>query len=76
MTDVKMPLPAHRGPSGTGTYFDSFTEAQLKQYGDDRAKEALEMAAKVCDAKADRVNSTWIPHECASQIRELAKELK
>ena len=54
MTEVKIPLTAHRGPSGTGTYFDSFTKAQLKQYGDDRAREALELAAvlageTVCD---------------------------
>jgi hypothetical protein len=50
---------------GFGADLD-YTEAQLKQYGDDRAREALEMAAKVCE-------TGWgLP----SGIRALAKEIK
>jgi hypothetical protein len=48
----------------------------MRQFRKEGELEALEMAAKVCDAKADRVNSTWIPHECAFHIRALAKEIK
>lgn len=28
----ELPKPAHRGPSGTGTYFDSFTADQMRAY--------------------------------------------
>ena len=28
----ELPEPAHRGPSGTGTYFDSYTAAQMRAY--------------------------------------------
>jgi hypothetical protein len=52
MTEVKMPEPHLTGGSflpiskmqGSS---DGYTEAQMKQYGDDRAKEALEIAAKL-----------------------------
>ena len=41
----KLPEPAHRGPDGTGSYFDSYTAAQMREY----RNQALEEAAKVCD---------------------------
>lgn len=50
MTDVKMPEPFRTDADGEEVYVIH----QLKQYGDDRAREALEMAAvlageTVCD---------------------------
>lgn len=42
---MKLPEPAHRGPDGTGGYFDSYTEAQMRQ----AIRDAFEEAAKVCE---------------------------
>jgi hypothetical protein len=65
-----------------------YTEAQLKAYGDDRAREALEMAADTCDStmyiEGDRTVSKYGPmthanveiKKCADAIRALAKEIK
>lgn len=57
----------------------AYSESQLKQYCDDRAREALEMAAKVSDkfkqpsqTKTTRVLAALISHD----IRTLAKEIK
>jgi hypothetical protein len=30
---TELPTPAHRGPSGTGSYFDAFTADQMRAYG-------------------------------------------
>lgn len=43
---VKMPKPEHRGPTGTGTYFDSYSKQQMEEYANERVKEALEAAAQ------------------------------
>ena len=49
-----------------------------KQYGDDRAREALEMAAKLCVSLAvTACNDSNITRlECASAIRNLKKQIK
>ena len=77
MTKVKMLEPdTHCFDEDTGLDVWSHSEAQLKQYGDDRAREALEMAAKACVYQEDYgpVNVTnW---DCANAIRALAKEIK
>ena len=50
MTKVKMPEPdTHCFDTDTGLDVWSYSKAQLKQYGDDRAREALEKAAELCD---------------------------
>jgi hypothetical protein len=65
-----------------GTYCDEdefpellFTGAQLQQYGDDRAKEALEMAIQT----VLNFQAGWIPDgftECADAIRALKEQIK
>ena len=85
MTEVKMPAPAiettaFSRDSSTQYYY---TEAQLKQYGNDRAREALEMAAVAAwsfhmnRSKRAGLSPTayeaWSP---VSTIRALAKEIK
>jgi hypothetical protein len=50
MTEVKMPETLFVNVELDPLY----TEAQLKQYGDDRAKEALEKAAKVCEVQKQK----------------------
>jgi len=88
MTDtVKMPKPACP-QLGTRQPSNLYTEAQLKQYGDDRAREALKMAADTCDStmyiEGDGAISKYGPmthanveiQKCADAIRALAKEIK
>ena len=70
MTEVKMPEPdTHCFDTDTGLDVWSHSKSQLKQYGDDRAWEALENAAKECMHHP-------LPWECADAIRALAKEIK
>ena len=71
MTEVKLPAPAIETTAfsrDSSTQY-CYTEAQLKQYGDDRAREALEM-----------VLSCYSPDDTATdwtdKIRALAKEIK
>ena len=91
MTDVKMPEPAVRQERWNYNHWGeivnqapdltAFTEAQMKQYGDDRAREALEMAAVAAwsfhmnRSKRAGLSPTayeaWSP---VSTIRALAKE--
>ena len=69
MTDtVKMPKPEGWLPYPFD-HLGYYIKDQLKQYGDDRAREALEMAAKECMHHP-------LPWECADAIRALAKEIK
>jgi hypothetical protein len=49
MKDVALPKPAHRGPDGTGSYFDSFTADQLRTYGEACAKAAQPAAQEPSD---------------------------
>ena len=82
MTDTaKLPKPAIETTAfsrDSSTQY-CYTEAQLKQYGDDRAREALEMAAERIRA----VKEGWgdEAEECGmstaiTTIRALAKEIK
>lgn len=50
---------------------DAYSEEQLKQYGDDRAKEALEMAAKLFEPAITPTHSVY-----AKTIRALANGIK
>jgi hypothetical protein len=36
----KLPEPAHRGPSGTGDYFSSYSKEQMLQFRRDALEEA------------------------------------
>jgi peptide subunit release factor 1 (eRF1) len=86
MTEVKMPPPMgsfdYRDSSALVTEF-AYTEDQLKQYGDDRAREALEMAAVAAwNFHMDRskrtgispsVHETWSP---VAAIRALKDSIK
>ena len=78
MTEVNMPEPEYMGCDSVGDIF-AYTEAQLKQYGNDRAREAMEMAAERIRA----VKEGWgdEAEECGmstaiTTIRALAKEIK
>ena len=83
MTDVKMPEPAYPADVREKDGEPCYTEAQMKQYGDDRAREALEMAAVAAwsfhmdRSKRAGLSPTayeaWSP---VSTIRALAKEIK
>lgn len=69
---IKLPEPAVLGPQGTGTYFHSYTEAQLKQF----AREVLEQAAQVCEALiTDCGDSNITRYECAIEIRKMKEEI-
>ena len=75
----KLALEAAIETSRKQQVVDYYDIAQLKQYGNDRAREALEMAAKVSDkfkqlsqTKTTRVLAALISHD----IRTLAKEIK
>ena len=82
MTKVKMPEPEGRMPYPFG-HIGCYSEEEMKQYGDDRAREALDMAVKVVEADLwpgpvhdyqydynDGVKSL------ANKVRALAKEIK
>ena len=81
MTKVKLPEPFRK--QGQQIAFDCcdraqadyFVSAQLKQYGDDRAREALEMAALKFETQ-----HAWLTNalrdSAASLIRALAKGIK
>lgn len=68
-----LPKPAIKGPTGTGTYFDGFTEAQLLAY---RA-EVIEMCAAKCEYISDKYTaedddqSRVVAQWCAEEIRSL-----
>jgi hypothetical protein len=75
MTDtVKMPDPVILGMTEINfNEFESaygYTEAQMKQYGDDRAREALEMAAKSIESAGQ--SGSYL----SKRVRALAKEIK
>lgn len=74
MTKVKMPKPEGWLPYPFD-HLGYYIKDQLKQYGDDRAREALEMAAKECESSLEehKLHSNFI---CAMAIRALAEEIK
>jgi hypothetical protein len=71
MTDVKIPDDYFKG---------LFTEDQLKQYGDDRAREALEMAASIANDEPQEQSGdgTYVctPYTIARAIRALKEQIK
>lgn len=73
MTNVKMPerYTAHRDMITGHEFCDLYTEFQMKQYGDDRAREALEMAAKLFEPAVTPAHGFY-----AKTIRALAKQTK
>lgn len=56
-----LPKPAIKGPTGTGTYFDGFTEAQLLAYRAD----VIEMCAVLSTM------NVWAGAEFAEKLRSL-----
>ena len=69
----KLPEPAVRGPDGTGTYFDSYTEAQLKQ----AIKDVLEQAAQeATDAIAFNGGTVQMEAHVREAIRKMIGEIK
>lgn len=72
---VKMPEPAHRGPSGTGTYFDSYSKQQMEDYANERVKEALEDAAQEAnDWSMQYVEVDTAPRRVGDYIRALIND--
>ena len=76
MTEVKLPAPAIETTAfsrDSSTQY-CYTEAQLKQYGNDRAREALEKVALMLESlhKNDQTNILY----GVKAIRALAKEIK
>lgn len=64
MTEVQLPKAVWLGD------IHGYSEAQLKQYGDDRAREALEMAAREIGSAGQ--SGSYL----SKRVRELAKEIK
>lgn len=65
MTEVKMPEPEYMGCDSVGDIF-AYTEDQLKQYGDDRVREALAQPAHVLVAiTRDDTEQGWQPTNAA-----------
>ena len=65
MSEIKLPplpFPNHAGPSGTGAYFDSYTEAQLRAY----ATEAVE-----ADREQARARIAKLEASLAGALREI-----
>jgi 2-keto-3-deoxy-L-rhamnonate aldolase RhmA len=84
MKDVALPKPAHRGPDGTGSYFDSFTPDQLRTYGEACAKtarvQALEEAAEACEQQTVRwltieSKNAYATYECKLAIQAIKVDL-
>ena len=62
-----LPTPAHRGPSGTGAYFDSFTAAQLRSF----AEEAVKQEREQCAQAAEEVDEPgWTGYECPNTFND------
>ena len=85
MSNVQLPEPdTHCFDTDTGLDVWSYSKAQLKQYGDERARELLEMAAKACQnlkkdcGEPDSIQASLNRQmmSCADAIRALAKEIK
>lgn len=55
----ELPTPAHRGPGGTGAYFDSYTADQMRAYGEAcAAQEAAPLEWRWVDDKG-RALTNW-----------------
>lgn len=69
MTEVNMPEPEYMGCDSVGDIF-AYTEARLKQYGNDRARHALEMAAKTITATYGGITAVI----CANLVLKLKEK--
>lgn len=71
MSNVQLPEPdTHCFDTDTGLDVWSYSKAQLKQYGDDRAREALEMAAKTITATYGGITAVI----CANLVLKLKEK--
>ena len=70
---IKLPEPAHRGPDGTGSYFDSYTTEQMRQ----AIKDAYEDAAQACTNIAISPSNVilGVAIECSDAIRKLSENI-
>jgi hypothetical protein len=79
MSEVKIPEPEYMGCDSVGDIF-AYTEAQLKAYGDDCAREALELAASIANDGPEEQSGegTYVctPDTIARAIRTLKEQLK
>lgn len=48
-----LPDPAHRGPDGTGSYFDAYTADQMRTYAAAAVAAERERCAKACEGEAE-----------------------
>lgn len=48
-----LPEPAHRGPTGTGDYFSSYSAAQMRAYAAEAVAAERERCAKLCEQAED-----------------------
>lgn len=48
-----LPTPKHRGPDGTGSYFDSFTADQLSAYAEQAVKQERDAILGLCSMYYD-----------------------
>ena len=51
-----LPEPSHSGPDGTGTYFDSYTAADLRDYGA-KCEKTLTAALQAMTAERDELRA-------------------
>ena len=58
------------GP-GTG-----YTADQMRSYALEAVRRERERCAKICEDKAAKVNSRWIPQDCADAIRSRSEQGK
>ena len=73
MTTLKLPEPDVRGPTGAGTYFDSYTPDRLKQ----ALRDVLEQAAqKATDAIAFNGGTVQMESHVREAIRKMIGEIK
>jgi len=66
MKPTILPMPAHSGPDGTGTYFDSFTSEQICAYGAAEYARGVEAAARECESAKFM---TLVPEDSPSNYR-------
>lgn len=68
--DVALPVPKHRGPDGTGSYFDSYTAEQMRTYGQQCSDAGFEAGKRLAHEQALLVTHRLIAERDAA-IRAL-----
>ena len=66
---MKLPTPAHRGPDGTGSYFDSYSKDQMLAFEKGGYEQGLEDAAKLCETLHPGLSNTFL----SQSIRKLKR---